>query len=125
MEWEPLPGGQEFSCVFDDGKARAGRYVVLQYLKKDCGPVRCGFAAGKRLGNAVLRNRLRRRLREALRTSRCKLMPSDIILIARKKTADVKFPKLKKEIRSLLHQAGLLYESEGISSEVVEKRKDE
>ncbi len=70
--------------------------------------MRAGFAAGKKLGGAVFRNRLRRRMREALRTLPDRGRPADLVLLARYTTGEVRFSCLRSEIRSLLDRGGIL-----------------
>jgi ribonuclease P protein component len=68
---------------------------------------RCGFAVGKKVGKAVVRNWVRRLLREVIRLST--LNPGwDIVLIARLKAATAYYAELKEALTDLLTQAGIL-----------------
>jgi len=72
-------------------------------------PLRVGYTASKRVGNAVARNRCKRRLREAVR----KIMPSharegmDYVLIAREDTAERPFEQLLADLREALRRLGV------------------
>ena len=63
---------QEFEEIFKTGKRAYGRYVFIIYKslgtdKVPCADYRIAFVAGRRIGNAVTRNRCKRRLREIVR----------------------------------------------------------
>ncbi|MCO5178066.1 MAG: ribonuclease P protein component [Thermomicrobiales bacterium] len=74
----------EFERVRARGKSWSSRTLVLIALPSDGATNRYGFAAGKRLGNAVARNRAKRLMREAVRTLHPQLRQGfDIVLIAR------------------------------------------
>jgi len=68
---------------------------------------RCGFAVGKKVGKAVVRNRVRRLLREIIRLT--PLNPGwDIVLIARSQSATASHADLKETLTDLLARAGIL-----------------
>ena len=70
------------------------------------GPARAALVTGRRVGNAVVRNRARRLLREAWRTLRPEVRDDvDIVLVARGPFGDARTPDLVKEIEKLLAQA--------------------
>lgn len=74
----------DFQRVFRQGCSVADRNLVVYLLPNDLPWSRLGLRVGKRLGNAVCRNALRRRLREAFRRYRDELPAGfDIICIAR------------------------------------------
>jgi ribonuclease P protein component len=86
--------------------ARAQRPLVVMEARRRSadGPIRLGFTATKRIGGAVIRNRAKRRLREAAR----QLAPQhgiagcDYVLIARDNTADAPWPALLDDVRNAL-----------------------
>ena len=70
------------------------------------GPARVAMVTGRRVGNAVVRNRARRLLREAWRTLRPEVRDDvDIVLVARGPFGDARTADLVEEIEKLLTQA--------------------
>ncbi|MDN2567905.1 ribonuclease P protein component [Aquibium sp. A9E412] len=91
---------QEFLAV-RRGSKRRGRYFLLEVLDRhDDGPPRLGITVTKKTGNAVKRNRIRRRLREACRTGAAGDMAcgKDYVIVGRRDILDVPFPLLKDEL---------------------------
>lgn len=80
---------------------------------------RCGFVVAKRLGRAVARNRIRRRVREAVRLLYPQIAPGwDIVFIARSPAlAEIAFPQLQALVQQLLQRAGILQASVSGSSD--------
>ena len=70
---------------------------------------RCGFSVGKKLGNAVVRNRARRRMREAVRAVWPAVMPGwDVVFAAREPLRDAAFADIEQAVSTLLQRAHLL-----------------
>ena len=83
--------------------------LVLQVLPRgDAGPVRLGFTVTKKIGNAVIRNRTRRRLKEAARLvlAQAPVTGVDLVLIGRAGTRKRSFQALQDDIRRALVKAG-------------------
>ncbi len=97
-----MPGGSAFARVFDDGHSVAGRLLVLYAHPGGPGPARVGFAVGKRLGGAVVRNRVRRRMREAFRAIMGTVTGVDLVFVARGRALNASHRELLSEMRSLL-----------------------
>jgi ribonuclease P protein component len=80
----------------------------MQFLRTDAGkPVRAGYTATKKIGNAVARNRARRRLKEAARLTlaEIKLPGVELVLICRQETAQIPFETLRANLRAALAEA--------------------
>ncbi len=85
--------------------------MVLYARKNRLGANRVGITTGKKLGHAVVRNRVRRRLREVYRLNEEKFQPGwDIVVVARSKAITAKFSDLSAGYLSLAKKAGLLRE---------------
>lgn len=72
---ETLRGREIFSRLYASGRRADGEFIRCLYLLEEAarGELRAGFAVPRRTCNAVRRNRLRRRMREAFRTERLSL----------------------------------------------------
>lgn len=89
--------------------------LVLQAMRReDDAPARLGFTVTKKVGNAVVRNRTRRRLREAARlllrdpALAAGLAGVDLVLIGREGTRSRPFAALGEDLRRALAKAGVL-----------------
>ncbi len=92
------------------GKKAAVGGVVLQALARDDAlPVRLGFTVTKKVGNAVVRNRTRRRLKEAARLllQQREVSGVDLVLIGRDSTRKRDFLALQNDIRRALERTGV------------------
>lgn len=105
---------REFLLAASKGKRAARDGLVLQALAhRDLGnapPLRLGFTVTKKVGNAVVRNRAKRRLREAARTVLAAAPPSgwDLVLIGRDATPTRDFALLVSDLRSALDRCGVM-----------------
>jgi ribonuclease P protein component len=92
------------------GRRAAMPGLVLQVLARgDQGPVRLGFTVTRKIGNAVTRNRTRRRLKEASRLvlAEYELLGADLVLIGREATRTRNFGDLQQDLRHALARAGV------------------
>ena len=100
----------EFLRVAAKGRKAPTHGVVLQALPRDdAEAVRLGFTVTKKVGNAVIRNRTRRRLKEAARLllKDHPVTGFDLVLIGRNHTRGRPFPALQDDIRRALKKAGV------------------
>ena len=87
----------------------ANGYLVLYARKNRMNTNRVGVTVGKKLGHAVVRNRVRRRLREVYRLNEDRFLPGwDIVVVARSRCIDAAFDKLTLAYLSLAEKAGIL-----------------
>lgn len=98
---------EQFALVYRKGISRADGLAVVKALRNGLDFTRCGFSVSRRVGKAVVRNRVKRRLREVLRLT--PLPPGwDIVVIARPPVAGARYADIEKSVRGLLCRAGLL-----------------
>jgi ribonuclease P protein component len=100
----------EFLHVAAKGRKVPVTGLVLQVLaRQDTGPVRLGFTVTKKVGNSVVRNRTKRRLREAARLllRETPVAGADLVLIGRDKTRGRRFSLLVEDLRQALARTGL------------------
>ena len=103
-----------FRQVRQAGRSYAHSLVVLCLLPNAAPHSRCGFTASRRIGNAVGRNRARRRLSEALRLVWDLIEPGcDMVWIARPGINEATFSALQTACVRLLRRAGALRTPEG------------
>jgi ribonuclease P protein component len=102
-----LKKSSQFSLVYDEGKTWPGKEVVLKALSNGSDTTRFGFVVSRRLGKAVLRNRIKRRLREIARQTPVK-NGWDIIIIARVPVLLADYESLEKSVKKLMFKAGLI-----------------
>ena len=81
--------------------------LILQTRRRAGGPARLGFTVSRKGGNAVERNRVRRRLREAVRTSAASRLRAghDYVLIGRRATLTAPFERIVADLAAALAKA--------------------
>ncbi len=109
---ERLTKNADFDAVFRKGRSYADRYAVAVVLPRSDNITRVGFVVSGKTCNAPVRNRIKRRLREVWRGLHSEIVsPADIVLIGRAPAADGPFEEIKKSVRKVLTDAGLLESS--------------
>ncbi|HEV8574858.1 MAG TPA: ribonuclease P protein component [Dehalococcoidia bacterium] len=107
----------DFDAVFQKGRSWHNELLVLRSLPNSLEHNRYGFVTGKKLGGAVVRNRIRRRLRESIR-----VLPAhpgwDVVVSAKTPAATAAFQDLNRAVIELLTRAGILQKTphEGASA---------
>lgn len=103
-----LTGRTCFQQVRREGRRWVHPLVILGGLPNGLDHTRCGFVVSRKMGRAVERNRIRRRLREAVRLSFRQVLPGwDLVWIARPGIDRATFDEIAVSVRQLLQQAGL------------------
>lgn len=100
----------DFSRIYRGGKSFAnGQFVVYWSRQRNADPFRLGVSASKKIGNAVVRNRMRRMVKEIVRHMEDRIIPqTDLILIVRKPATAMTLREMEKSVLHVLKRAGLL-----------------
>ena len=100
----------EFQKVFHDGKSTANRQFVIYVLDKEMqNHFRVGISVGKKIGNAVTRNAVKRKIRQSLLELKDEIKTNkDFLVIARKPVADMEMVEFKKCLSHALKKATML-----------------
>ncbi|MCR8969844.1 ribonuclease P protein component [Facklamia sp. 7083-14-GEN3] len=104
---------KDFQRVFHQGNSTANRQLVIYtYSKLGQKHFRVGLSVGKKLGNAVFRNKIKRYLRQALHEIEDMLIPEvDFLLIARKDICDKDLEQIKKSMIHVMKKAKIIQSS--------------
>lgn len=101
-----LAGRERIGQLFAEGNGGTSRAVLAKALPNPEGRTRVAAVAGKKLGCAVTRNRMRRRLRAAFRTRRDDLPQGcDFALVARKGLVEASWPEVVRDVEKAMRQA--------------------
>lgn len=104
-----LKKNRDFRRLYARGKSAVGPALVLYCRKNRLPESRVGFVTGTKLGHAVVRNRVRRRMRAIYRTHEEEFLPGyDIIAVARTRAAHTKYAALESAFLQSAAKLGLL-----------------
>jgi ribonuclease P protein component len=101
----------EFQFVYRRGKSVHSHALVLFYLPQE-GVRKYGFTASKKVGNAVVRNRSKRRLRAIFAEQSPYLKDGTYILVAKEALASTAFQQLKSDFIKILKRAGSIQDDQ-------------
>jgi ribonuclease P protein component len=95
----------DFLAAASGAKVPAAAFVLQARKRGDEGPVRFGFTVSKKVGNAVERNRVRRRLREIVRLGAERTRPGhDYVLIGRRAALALPFARMREDFEGALRR---------------------
>jgi ribonuclease P protein component len=98
-----LRSREDFARLGAQGRTRTDRLLVVHFVPNHRGHDRYGISTGRRLGGAVTRNRVRRRLREILRAEAdASERGWDVLVVARPASASASFSELRAALVRLL-----------------------
>jgi ribonuclease P protein component len=103
---ERLRQRADFLAAAGGAKVATAAFVMQALNRKDGGPVRVGFTVSRKVGSAVERNRVRRRLREIVRLSAAdRLRPGhDYVLIGRRAALSLSFERMTEDFEKALRR---------------------
>ncbi len=101
---------QDFARVYQRGRPYRSDLLIMRSLRTNESLSRFGITTSKAIGNAVTRNRVRRRMREAI-GSLCIVSGWDIVFNSRVRIANASYAQIRETMRTLLQRAELLEEA--------------
>ena len=105
-----LKKDSDFRKVYKHGKSFANRYLVMYILENKSDSSRIGISVSKKVGNAITRNKIRRRIKEAYRLNIDENVKNgyDIIFIARVSCNEAEYKDIDKDINHLVKKSNLI-----------------
>lgn len=104
-----LTDSSEFERVYKQGTAYRGRLFSVHAFQNDLGNLRLGLSVSKKVGNAVTRNTLRRRMREIfIAAAGAAEGDLDLVISARPAARDASFEELRGEFDRALRKLGVV-----------------
>jgi ribonuclease P protein component len=107
MPMERLRQRADFLAAATGVKIPAAAFVLQAKRRSDQGPARFGFTVSKKVGNAVERNRVRRRLREIVRLTGAERVRAghDYVLVGRRAALALPFERIKQDFDGAIRRA--------------------
>ena len=104
-----LKQNHEFRRLYQKGKSAVSPYFAVYCRRTGRPKSRLGITTGVKLGHAVQRNRVRRRIRELYRTNERRFSPGyDIVVVARTRAVFARYGELERSFLSLMRKLGVL-----------------
>ena len=104
QRWRRISGQKRHSQIHREGSSAANRLLVIRYLANGLDHSRFAYVVSKRVGNAVVRNRVKRRLREAVRI-RSLNGGWDAVFIGRRGIERATFREVDRAVGNLLRRS--------------------
>ena len=106
-----LKKNSDFHRLYTRGKSAVGPSMVVYCRRNRLGGSRFGYTVSGKLGHAVVRNRVRRRLGEIVRLNAARLVPGfDVVVVARGRAVDSSYRKLEEDFLRACKRLGMLRE---------------
>lgn len=114
---ETLKTNRDFERVFRKGKSAGHRDLVILGRRGRSKNVRVGFCISRKAGNAIVRNKMRRRLKEIFREAESDLKPRwEIVIVAKESTRNLSYQALRALTLKLLSRLGVRASSDDLPS---------
>lgn len=102
---ERIRSKNDFRFLYKRGNRFKGKFFILVYFSNELGYSRLAVVVKKEIGNAVQRNRIKRRMRALFRTNKDRLSKSfDLIFLIRPSIRDADWTELRAETLDALHR---------------------
>ena len=118
-----LTKNYEFKRLYNKGKSAASKYVVVYCIRNGKEENRLGITVSTKLGGAVQRNRIRRRLKEIYRLhERSLIVGYNVVIVARQKSRYAGWSELEASVLSLFDKLGLIGSGDSVRSSGEERK---
>ena len=108
-----LKKNSDFRRLYSKGKSAVNPYMVVYCRKNPTHVGRVGYTVSVKLGHAVVRNRVRRRLREIYRLNKSSLKSGmDLVVVARTRCIGAKYERINSAFLDACRKLGILMENE-------------
>lgn len=108
---------RDFTRLYKSGKFYSSDCLILYVRKNRLDQNRLGVTVSKKVGKAVVRNRVRRRIKESYREIESRISASyDFVVVARGKAAECDYKKIRSALIYLMRKAGLYNYEKNITS---------
>ena len=110
---------KDFNAIFKEGESFANRKFVIYRLENNEQHFRVGLSVSKKLGNAVMRNQIKRRIRHILIEHKNQLVENvDFVVIARKGVEILDYAEMEKNLLHVLKLSNIYQEGIGSEKEI-------
>lgn len=108
----PIKKNYEFMRVYKKGKFYVGKFIILYVLSNNFEMTRLGVTTSKKVGKSVIRNRLRRLIKESYRVQEENIPTGfDLVFVARNNDTIPGYWEIKREMKFLLKKLNVYVES--------------
>ena len=108
---ESLKENFQFRRLYRRGKSEAGPFVAVYCQRNGMDINRLGITTGGKLGKAIVRNRIRRRIKEAYRLSGKQMKRGyDIVVVARHRSVKTDYHHIESDLLNCLKKLGIMSE---------------
>lgn len=99
---------KQYNNIYQNGKKFLGKCLIVFIMENDLGINRFGIVTSKKIGNAITRNKAKRRLRALVKENRLKLKQGyDLVLVCRPLISKVKYSQIEKDLFIVMRKTGL------------------
>jgi len=108
MKTISLKQNRDFQRLYKRGGKAVSKNLIIYYRKNQEQGHRVGITVSKKVGSAVVRNKVKRRIKECFRKVEGKIpKPHDIVIVARPRCAESEFSDILKDLEKLVIESGL------------------
>ena len=104
-----LKKNRHFNYIYKKGERVFGKHINLCFLKTKFQPFKVGFSVSNKIGKSTVRNKVKRRMREIVRSNFNKIKStSNLIFVAKEGIEKLTYKEIESEILFLLKRADLI-----------------